>query len=191
MDLVHQKPGRAVFVDRDGTINVDPGYLSNPDQMALIPGVGPALAALQKVGFLLVVVSNQSGVGRGLIRPDALSLIHARMECLLAIDGVKVDRYSLCLHRPEDECECRKPKPFLIHQAAKELGVLVSSSYMVGDKISDLEAGRAAGCAASLLVRTGDGINAEKKLSPKDSGFVVNSLVEAAQWILARETSNP
>jgi UDP-glucose 4-epimerase len=180
------KPRRAVFLDRDGTINVDPGYISDPKQMQLIPGVGDAIASLRKAGFAVVVVSNQSGVGRGIIARDALPLIHARMEELLSPQGARIDHYELCVHRPEDGCECRKPKAKLLADGARAMGVDLSQSYMVGDKLSDLEAGRAAACTGVALVRTGYGAGTEKGLPPGVADFVGDSLADVARWILGR-----
>ena len=182
---------KAIFLDRDGTINVDPGYLSQPEQMTLIPGVGEALARLKKAGFALVVVSNQSGVGRGIIAHDALVRIHARMEELLAPHGVRIDHYELCIHRPEEDCECRKPKAKLLLDAARALGLDLAQSYMVGDKLSDLQAGRNAGCKASVLVRTGYGGETESVVEPEDARFIADSLKEAAHWILTQENASP
>jgi UDP-glucose 4-epimerase len=185
------KNRKAVFLDRDGTINFDPGYLSGPEQMRLLPGVGEALGSLSRAGFALIVVSNQSGVGRGKITREALPLIHARMEELLAAHGARVDHYGLCVHLPEDGCECRKPKPKLLIDTARAMGVALARSYMVGDKHSDIQAGRAAGCRASVLVRTGYGAETERKLAAGEAAFIGASLKEAAQWILAQENAGP
>jgi UDP-glucose 4-epimerase len=179
---------KAVFLDRDGTINLDPGYLSDPAQMQLLPEAGGALASLKKAGFKLIVISNQSGVGRGKIVRDTLPLIHARMEELLGPYGVSIDHYGLCFHRPEEDCECRKPKPKLLIDTARALGVDITRSYMVGDKHSDLHAGHNAGCRASLLVRTGHGADTEPTLTAGEAHFIADSLSGAAQWILAQET---
>lgn len=178
---------KAVFLDRDGTLNEDPGYLSEPSQMKLLPSVGEALAKLQDAGFLLVVVSNQSGVGRGKIDPKKMPLIHARMEELLAPQGVRINRYELCHHRPEDQCDCRKPKPKLILDAAKALGVDLSQSFVVGDKATDLVSGRKAACKGVALVRTGEGKNTELTLKPGEADFVGAALDEVADWILRQE----
>ncbi|MGZ3687240.1 MAG: UDP-glucose 4-epimerase GalE [Bdellovibrionota bacterium] len=181
---------RAVFLDRDGTINEDPGYLADPEQLKLLPGAAEALHALKNAGFRLVVVSNQSGVGRGLIAPDALPKIHHRLESLLRPDRATIDHFELCVHHPDEQCDCRKPKPRLILDAAARLGVDVARSYMVGDKGSDIGAGRAAGCKASVLVRTGYGLETERALKPGEASFVADSLLEAARWILDQETAN-
>ena len=175
---------RAVFLDRDGTINEDPGYLSHPDQLKLLPGVPEALAELKRAGFELIVVSNQSGVGRGLIGPDMLDKIHARLDEFLRPSSASIDHFELCVHRPEEACACRKPRPKLLIDGARARGVDLSSSYMVGDKSSDLGAGLDAGVRASILVRTGEGKATESKLQPGDAAFIADSLKDAVKWIL-------
>src|SRR6478672_1868967 len=133
---------RAVFLDRDGTINEDPGYLSDHVLLKLLPGAREALIRLKNAGFKLIVISNQSGVGRGLIEPRAIPVINQRLNELLA--PAVIDHFGLCFHRPEDFCGCRKPKPKLILEAARAQGVEVARSYMIGDRETDLEAGLAA-----------------------------------------------
>src|SRR5438045_401347 len=101
---------KAAFLDRDGTLNEDPGYLSRPDHMKLLPGAGEGLKLLQDLGFLPVVVSNQSGVGRGIFDESMLQSIHARMNELLAPFGAQIKHFYCCIHRPEENCACRNPK---------------------------------------------------------------------------------
>ncbi|HAR41738.1 MAG TPA: UDP-glucose 4-epimerase GalE [Bdellovibrionales bacterium] len=179
---------KAVFLDRDGTINEDPGYIADPDLIKVYDGVGRALAKLKEAGYLLIVISNQSGVARGLIPEGALDRVHARLNDILTASGAAPDYYELCLHRPEDHCECRKPKPKLIFNAAMKLGIDISESYMIGDKPSDIGTGKNAGCKGILLVRTGHGWETEKTLKPGEVDFVGDSLEEAANWILRQET---
>jgi histidinol-phosphate phosphatase family protein len=179
---------QAVFLDRDGTLNEDPGYLSDPDQMTLLPEVGDALRSLKKAGFLLIVVSNQSGVGRGLIKKEAIPEIHERLQVLLAPWSVRIDDFALCFHKPEDACECRKPKAKLITDAAHKWNVDLSRSYMVGDKHSDLGAAAAAKCKGALLVRTGYGRETEAGLKAGEAQFIGDSLMDVAQWILNLRT---
>lgn len=181
---------KAVFLDRDGTINEDPGYLSNPEQLKLYPGVGQALALLRNAGYSLVVVSNQSGVGRGLIDPGMMPQIHKRLDQLIFKAGAVIDEYRLCFHRPEEGCDCRKPKPKLILDAAREMGIDLGESYMIGDKVSDLFAGKGSGCRGSILVRTGSGVESESRLNAGDADFIADSLQAAANWILARENAS-
>ncbi|MFN7684140.1 MAG: D-glycero-alpha-D-manno-heptose-1,7-bisphosphate 7-phosphatase [Oligoflexia bacterium] len=187
MEPTHSTGAKAVFLDRDGTLNEDPGYINHPDLMKLLPGVGQALRMLKDAGYFLVIVSNQSGVGRGIIPPGELPKIHIRMEELLAPSGVRIDAYSLCTHRPEDGCPCRKPSPKLILDAASELNIDLGRSFMVGDKVVDLEAGRAAGTSGVCLVLTGHG-KETSKLSGHLADFIGHDLTEVARWILARGT---
>ncbi len=182
---------KAIFLDRDGTLNEDPGYLSHPDQLKLFPGVGEGLALLKSAGYLLIVISNQSGVARGRIQYESLALIHERLDQLLTPWAVQIDFYQLCLHHPDEGCECRKPKPKLILDIAFELNIDLSKSYMIGDRLSDLEAGIAAGCRASLLVKTGDGAKAALQIEQKSlAPFVGESFLAVAQWIV-RDSSHP
>lgn len=181
---------KAVFLDRDGTLNEDPGYISHPDQAKLLPRVGESLALLKKAGFQLIVVSNQSGVGRGWIQEEALPRIHDRIHELLSPWEVVIDHYELCFHRPDENCRCRKPRPALIFNAARKLQIDLSLSYMVGDRLSDLQVGRNAGCKASVLVRTGDGRKTESTLVEGEAAFIADSLREAVDWILAQENGD-
>ncbi len=152
---------RAVFLDRDGTLNREVHYLANPEQLELLPGVASGLARLAQDGWLLCVVTNQSGVARGIVSPPALTEIHARLGQLLAARGVNLDWIGYCPHHPQHgppdlrrDCDCRKPKPGLLLQAAEELNIDLAASWMIGDSTRDVQAGAAAGCR-SLLVQTG------------------------------------
>ncbi|MBU5636390.1 D-glycero-beta-D-manno-heptose 1,7-bisphosphate 7-phosphatase [Geomonas sp. Red69] len=163
---------RAVFLDRDGTINQEVQYLSRVEDFRLIPGVPYALQRLKDAGFLLVVVTNQSGVGRGLYDEAALQAIHDRMHEELGDFGITIDACYFCPHHPEHgvgdyrvECNCRKPLPGMLEQAALDFDIDLSRSYMVGDKLGDIEAGLNAGCT-SLMVLTGYGA-AESARLPK------------------------
>ncbi|SHI56630.1 D-alpha,beta-D-heptose 1,7-bisphosphate phosphatase [Malonomonas rubra DSM 5091] len=154
---------RAVFLDRDGTINVEKDYLIDPAEFEFIPGVPEALQKLQQAGFLLVVVSNQSGVARGYFGLDDVDRLHAHMKVLLKEYGVVLAGVYICPHHPTSgvgkykiECDCRKGEPGMLLQAARELDIDLPKSFMVGDKDADFQAGSAAGCS-SILVRTGHG----------------------------------
>lgn len=175
-----------VFLDRDGTLNLDPGYLNHPDAVRLLPGVGPALARLNAAGFKTVVVSNQSGLGRGLIEPKALEAIHHRMRQLLAEDGARLDGIYVCPHRPEEGCPCRKPAPGLVTRACEELGVSAKGSWVIGDKATDMELARNVG-ATAVFVASGER-PAEERAKMRARGLVPNyearDLAEAVEWIL-------
>jgi histidinol-phosphate phosphatase family protein len=135
----------ALFLDRDGTLIVDVGYPRDPERVELIEGAADALRVLQR-DHALVIISNQSGIGRGLIREDEAVAVHTRVIDLFRAAGVTFAGAYYCPHTPDDGCRCRKPAPGLIEDAARELDLDVSRSFMIGDKPSDLEAGRAAGC---------------------------------------------
>lgn len=142
---------RVVFLDRDGTLIHDPGYLRDPEQVALLPGVVEALRRFGAAGYGLVVISNQSGVGRGLITLDELQAVHHRLDALLAAEGLVLAGAWYCTHRPEEGCACRKPRPGLLLRAGQSLGLSLGDCWMIGDRPSDADAGRSAGCRALCL----------------------------------------
>jgi histidinol-phosphate phosphatase family protein len=168
-----------VVLDRDGTIIEEREYLSNPEQVALIPGAAAALRELQQMGFGLAVITNQSGVGRGLFDLQQVKLVHQRLERLLASEGVRLAGVYVCPHTPEDDCTCRKPKLGLLNQAASELNFCLENSIVIGDKPCDIDMGRHAG-ATTFLVRTGYGAQFEKEVA---ADFVVDDLAAAAERI--------
>jgi D-glycero-D-manno-heptose 1,7-bisphosphate phosphatase len=138
-------------LDRDGTIIVDRGYLADPDGVTLLPGAIDAMKALRAQGYALVVVSNQSGIARGLIREEEHAKVAARVVEVCAREGAPIDAAYYCPHGPDDGCSCRKPAPGMLLDAAREHGIDLTASLIVGDKASDLEAGRAAGCKTAYL----------------------------------------
>jgi D-glycero-D-manno-heptose 1,7-bisphosphate phosphatase len=173
---------RFVLLDRDGTINVEVHYLSDPDQLALYPGVGPALRRLQDLGLGIVVVTNQSGIARGYFDHDTLARIHDRLRALLGEFGVRIDGIYLCPHGPDDDCDCRKPLPGMIAAAVAELGFDPSQAFLVGDKVVDVELARAVG-ATGILVRTGHGAKSEASGNLPQGTPVVDDLPAAAVLI--------
>ncbi len=155
------RPTRAAFLDRDGTINVEVDYLSSPEALELLPGAARAIRRLNEGGWLVVVVTNQSGIARGKLDEAQLTAIHAELDAKLQQEGARVDAYYHCPHHPEhgpppyrQECECRKPRPGMLLRAAREHDLELESSWMIGDSLRDLEAGRAAGTRC-ILVATG------------------------------------
>lgn len=147
---------RFVLLDRDGTINVERQYLSHPKQVELLPGAVEGLRTMQSLGLGLVVVSNQSGIARGYFDEARVDAIHKRLEKLLLAEGVSLAGIFVCPHGPHDNCACRKPKPGMARAAAREYGFELRQTFVIGDKPSDIELGRAVG-ATTLLVRTGYG----------------------------------
>lgn len=141
----------AVFLDRDGTIIEDVGYLHAPEQVHFKQGVVAALRRISGAGWPLIVVSNQSGVGRGLISRQQAGAVHHRFVAALAEERVILAGVYYCFHLPNEGCVCRKPLPGMLTRAADELGVNLSDSVMIGDKISDMEAGMVSGCQCILI----------------------------------------
>ena len=170
-----------VILDRDGTIIVECNYLSDPNQVELIPGVAKSLRDLARMGCGLVVVTNQSGVGRGYFESDQLELIHERLNQLLDAEGVHLQAIYVCTHTPEDHCPCRKPNTGLLELAALELNFDPKTCFVVGDKVSDIEMGRRVG-ATTILVRTGYGSQSTAQGSAVPN-HVVEGLWEASEVI--------
>lgn len=146
----------AIFLDRDGTLNEGVGYVNHKSRFRLFPWTVEAIRAIRDEGFLAVMITNQSGVGRGYFSEEFLREIHEEFQRLLEAAGTRFDGIYYCPHRPDEGCPCRKPKPGMLLQATEELGCDLSRSWMIGDNRSDLEAGWSAGARAAL-VRTGDG----------------------------------
>jgi D-glycero-D-manno-heptose 1,7-bisphosphate phosphatase len=165
-DVVPLRP--AVFFDRDGTLIEDVHYLSDPRELRLIPGAVDGLRRLRNAGYACVIVTNQSAIGRGLITTDDLERIHEEMERLMRQEGAFLDGIYFCPLSPEQnddrEPSERKPGPGMLIRAARELGLDLARSWMVGDKISDVAAGQRAGCVASIGVRTGKGCEGDASI---------------------------
>ena len=161
---LHNKQ-KAIFLDRDGTINKYVGFLRNIDDFKLIDGVSEAIKLINQSGYLAIVVTNQPVIARGEVTWDELHEIHKKMETLLGKDGAYINGIYICPHHPDKgfegerpeykfDCDCRKPKPGLLLQAAKDFNINLSQSYMIGDSERDVEAGKAAGCNESIMVET-------------------------------------
>jgi len=178
-----EKIQRAVFLDRDGVILEERGYLSHPGDVSLIAGAAEAIKLFSRLGLKVVVVTNQSGIGRGLFTRRDYLRVKAAMDALLARQGAKTDGEYFCPHAPWEECGCRKPAPGLALIAGKELGLNLDESFVVGDKRSDMEMARAIR-AKSILVRTGYGWQTEKDGKPIWDA-VAQDIGEAAK-IIAR-----
>lgn len=170
---------RFALLDRDGTVIVERHYLSEPSQVELIPGAANGLRQLSGMGLGLVVITNQSAVGRGYFDQAHLDIIHLRLRELLEAEGVQLSGIYSCPHTPEDDCQCRKPRPGLIELGAKELGFDPMASFVIGDKPCDIELGRGVG-ATTLLVRTGYGVQTAADIATTPD-YVVDDLDAAAQ----------
>jgi D-glycero-D-manno-heptose 1,7-bisphosphate phosphatase len=153
-----------VFLDRDGVVIEDSAYIGTAERVRLVPGSAEAIAALNRAGWPIVIVTNQAGVGRGLFTEPDVDRVHRHLVALLRSHGATIDAFHFCPHHPEAElpryrvaCECRKPQPGMLLRAAAELDFDLAASWMIGDRITDLEAGAAVGCR-TVLVRTGHGV---------------------------------
>lgn len=184
----------AVFLDRDGTLLDELGYLADPTRLRLFPGAADAVRRIGAAGFAVVVVTNQSGVARGLLDEPTLAAVHAELERRLAREGAILAGIYCCPHHPTEgeapwrrDCECRKPRPGLLLAAARQLDLDLSRSWLVGDALRDLEAGRRAGVGHLVLVGTGKGGN-EREAAEAAEGLRFTyepDLSAAADGILA------
>lgn len=172
-----------LFVDRDGVIIEDTDYIRDPAEVVMIPGAAAALARAQGAGLRIVVVTNQSGIGRGYYSDRDFAAVQSRVDHLLADEGVTLDAVYYCPHAPEAACNCRKPRPGLLDAAAASFCWTSGSAWMIGDKLSDIRLGRQAGLRA-YLVRTGQGRRAEDGLTPDPRVGVVDDLSAAVNEIL-------
>lgn len=142
---------RAIFLDRDGTINEDAGYTHRRQDWRFLPGVVEALAAFKRAGYLLVVVSNQSGIGRGYYDEVQVETLHSWVNEQLRVHDAAIDAWYYCPHLPDAGCSCRKPQPGMIVRAARDLRINLKDSYMLGDRLSDAMAGVRAGCKSGIV----------------------------------------
>jgi D-glycero-D-manno-heptose 1,7-bisphosphate phosphatase len=182
---------RAVFLDRDGTLIEERGYLDRLDLLSLFPWTADALRLLKRAGFATVVVTNQSAIARGIIDESFLARVHRELDARLAAGGAAIDRYYFCPHFPDatidryrQACRCRKPGPGMIEQACREMGLDPQQSVMVGDRWLDVACGQAAG-TRTVLVRTGHGAHeAESPVGGVRADAILNNLMEAVAWML-------
>lgn len=180
----------AIFLDRDGTMNVDHGYVHEIDNFQFIDGVIDAMKELKQMGYALVMVTNQSGIARGIFSEETFMQLTEWMDWSLADREVDLDGIYFCPHHPESaieeyrqECDCRKPQPGMLLSAQRELNIDMAASYMVGDKIDDIRAGQAAGVGTTVLVRTGKPVTEEGE---KAADCVINSLADLPDLIKKR-----
>ena len=174
---------RAVFLDRDGTLIEEKDYLHHPEEVVIFPGVGRALRRLQDAGFKLFIVTNQSGVGRGFFPIEDVHRVHEHLCRELAKDGVRIEKIYIAPEHPDAPSRGRKPSPQFLFDARDEFEIDLAQSYMIGDKLIDLECGWNAGVKESILVRTGYGKSLEAT-GGKASAVVVDDLPAATARIL-------
>jgi D-glycero-D-manno-heptose 1,7-bisphosphate phosphatase len=188
----------AVFLDRDGTMSEERGFIDRLELLEIFPWTTDAVRLLNRAGFAVVVVTNQSAIGRGIIDEPFLHSVHAAFDRHLARGGARVDRYYFCPHHPEAKlpehrmvCRCRKPAPGMIEQACHDLGLDPARSFMVGDRLIDVASGHAAGLR-SILVRSGhSAYTGDSAPGLSDADAILNNLMEAVGWILRSSSPSP
>ncbi|MFX0037005.1 MAG: D-glycero-beta-D-manno-heptose 1,7-bisphosphate 7-phosphatase [Candidatus Hermodarchaeota archaeon] len=175
------KKNKAIFLDRDGVLNKEVNYLSDPNDFEFIDGSIEALKILEKKGFLLIVISNQAGIARGYFSEETLKRIHEKMINILKQNKTKLDAIYYCPHHPEytGPCDCRKPNPGMIFKAQLKYNIDLKRSYIVGDTLKDIQTGKAASCK-TVLVLTGYGKEEQKKLDSIMPDMIFKNLKEFA-----------
>ncbi len=180
---------KAIFLDRDDTLNYDPGYLNNPDKVKLYPGVGEGLAKLKnEYGFKAIVISNQSGVTRGLITLEQVAAVNDRINMLLKDYGVQIDDFFFCPYHPDfdppEKTECRKPSPKMVLEAAVKHDINLSESYFIGDQLSDVECGNRAGVKTIIITnKISENEIFNLKSPQKTPNFVARDFLNACDFI--------
>ena len=183
----------AVFLDRDGTINEEVNYLGDPADLKLTPGAAQAIHLLNSHHIPVIVVTNQAGIARGYFTETQMHLVHQALDWMIAVENAKIDAYYFCPHHPtagigdyKITCTCRKPQPGMLYQAAQDLQLDLSKSYLVGDKLTDIQAGNLAGCQ-TILVETGYGKEESKtKQNETKPDQISPNLLNAIEWILTQ-----
>ena len=184
---------KAVFLDRDGTISVEVGYIDSSEKLELYAGAEEALTKMQRLGFKLIIITNQSGVARGYFPESKVEEINNRLIGILSDSGVTIDGVYYCPHYPgadvekyDRKCDCRKPGIKLVMDAVEQHNIELEGSVFIGDKLSDIECGKNAGIR-TILVRTGYGADEEKKITTDNNlrmpDFIANDLEDSVAWI--------
>ena len=184
------KKNKAVFLDRDGTIIEDKGYLNNPEDLEFIEGAIPALKMFSENGFKLVLVTNQSGIGRKMVTPEQLKAIHDKLVGVLSLNGIRFDEIEHCPHLPEQKCLCRKPNTGMAKRAAEKANIDLEKSFCIGDKMSDVEFAKNFG-GKGVLVLTGSGKNEKNSECPgMKPDHTAKNILEAAKWVTGQGKKN-
>lgn len=180
---------KAAFIDRDGVINEERNYVHRIEDFVLLPGAAQGLALLRDAGFRLIVVTNQAGIARGYYDQSAMDRLHVHLREQLAMQGVALDAIYFCPHHPQGsvqglavDCDCRKPAPGMLLQAAKDFDLDLSASVLIGDKLSDVQAGKTAGVGRAVIVESGHEVDAVARLQ---ADGVAADLLAAAQLLTA------
>ncbi|CCW34496.1 histidinol-phosphate phosphatase family protein [Chthonomonas calidirosea] len=182
---------RAVFLDRDGVLSVEGGdYVTRPELLRVLPRVGEAIGRLNRADFRVIIVTNQSAVGRGLMTVGDLEEVHARLRAEIASEGGRIDAVYFCPHRPEEGCSCRKPAPGMLLRAAEEYDIELPRSYMVGDSPKDIAAGAAVGSRTVLVLSGHTRAYEPSRFAAPQPECVCADLWNAVEWILSVEAAD-
>jgi len=177
---------KAVFIDRDGTINENIGYIDHPDKFHMYPGIAEGIKQLNDLDFDIIIITNQSAIARNLINEEELSIIHQKMKKELEKTGAKIDKIYYCPHHPDQKCNCRKPNTGMFEQAISENDINVHTSYVIGDRMLDIEAGHKMGLTTILIPENKALIDEEMKVSPISPNYYCDTFLSAVEWIAKR-----
>ncbi|MDH1289682.1 D-glycero-beta-D-manno-heptose 1,7-bisphosphate 7-phosphatase [Comamonas terrigena] len=184
---------KAAFIDRDGVINEERNYVHRIEDFVLLPGVIEGLALLRDADYRLIVVTNQAGISRGYYDQAAMEILHNHLRAILADNGIELDAIYFCPHHPQGcinelaiECDCRKPAPGMLLKAARDFDLDLSSSILIGDKLSDIQAGKRAGVGQTVIVKSGHFIDPVTKAQ---ADFIAEDLLAAARALTGIRTS--
>ncbi len=183
---------KAIFLDRDGVINKDPGgwtkynYVTNTEELIILPGVFEALSLLKRKGMKAIIISNQAGVSKGYFTEDDLSALDRKISKMIKDKGGRIEESYYCIHRDEDNCDCRKPKSGLLEKAAKKHGIDLKTTYFIGDTRADVSAGKKAGCKTVVVLSGKTSLGDIDKWDEKPD-YVFKDLLEAVRWIIKEE----
>ncbi|MDY6906198.1 MAG: D-glycero-beta-D-manno-heptose 1,7-bisphosphate 7-phosphatase [Thermodesulfobacteriota bacterium] len=185
---------KVVFLDKDGVINEDsPDYIKSWAEVNFIPGSLEALRRFELAGFTVILITNQSGINRGLMTQDALAYMLTKMTHAVADAGGCITDVFYCPHTPDENCDCRKPRPGLINQACRAYAIDLPAACMIGDSAKDIECGLVAGCGCTILVQTGNGPTAGQELKRKGivPTYIATDLLDAARWLIDNADADP
>jgi len=175
---------RAVFIDRDGTINVNFGYIDNPGDFKIYPMVKEGIKLLKDKGFKIVVITNQSGIARGYFSEETLEKIHEKMKKEISEENNIIDAIYYCPHHPDENCNCRKPNSGLIEKAIIDLNIDLEKSFIIGDRMLDVEAGHRKNCKTVLVPENKEKVNIEMEESDIEPDYVCDDFYSGVEWII-------
>ena len=175
---------KTVFIDRDGTINANIGYIRNHDDFHMYQGVAEGIKLLNDEGFKIIIITNQSGISRGYFTEETLEKIHNKMKKELSIKNASADAIYYCPHHPDEHCNCRKPNTGLLEKALKDFDIDVKKSFFIGDRMLDVEAGHKIGCKTVLIPEDKEKVQKEMAESDLDPDYICYDFFSGVEWIL-------